>query len=184
MTEHASTRRPGWYQLETDPPGVQRYWDGNQWVNQLEEKTVAPRLPGPPAEIGQRIVSYLIDFGLVFGVLVIASLVGRGSTALGTIGIIAFFGIWCWNCFRQGSTGQTIGMSVQSTKLVADATGEPVGVPLAFVRYLLLWIASFVTCGLLGSLDALWVLWDKDRKRLVDKLFNFSVVAVQDPIGR
>ena len=36
---------PGWYHAEGDPPGTQRYWDGELW--QGEPRPVAPS--GPPA---------------------------------------------------------------------------------------------------------------------------------------
>ena len=40
---------PGWYNAAGDPPGTQRYWDGNQWLGDavFEPATTAP-IPAPP----------------------------------------------------------------------------------------------------------------------------------------
>ncbi|MCP4227654.1 MAG: RDD family protein, partial [Actinomycetia bacterium] len=74
------------------------------------------------------------------------------------------------------TTGQSIGKQQQNIKLVADATGQPVGGGMAFVRLLVAGVISFVSCGIAGLLDYLWPLWDQDKKRLTDKILNFSVV--------
>lgn len=42
---------PGWYNAAGDPPGTQRYWDGNQWLGDAvyEPTSVQPAVvPGPP----------------------------------------------------------------------------------------------------------------------------------------
>ncbi|MDH4364140.1 MAG: RDD family protein, partial [Acidimicrobiia bacterium] len=72
---------------------------------------------------------------------------------------------------RQGQTGQSIGKSQQNIKLIADVTHQPVGAGMAFVRYLLGGLIN-IAC----YIDFLWPLWDQDKKRLSDKVLNFSVV--------
>ncbi len=206
MSDSGSTQPPGWYPAQGDPPGTQRYWDGTQWVGgpqaaqpgAVDQGGVAPggyaqpaqygAAPvgggvGRPASYGSRVVAYLIDFAIAMAILIVLGIVavilGLISETLGIIFLI--IGIYIaplvfslWNSvFRQGSTGQTIGKEKQNIKLVADATGQPVGAGMAFVRLLL--------GGILVNfclIDILWPLWDEEKKRLSDKILNFSVVDV------
>jgi uncharacterized RDD family membrane protein YckC len=191
---------PGWYYAQGDPPGTQRYWDGSQWVGgpqvaqgagSAEPATYGQSFSaggggaGQPAEYGSRVIAYLIDGAIMFVgyivVIILAVIFGAISDTLGglvaLVGYLGVIGIFIWNMvIRQGSTGQSIGKQQQNIKLVADATGQPVGAGMAFVRYLVAGIISSVTCGIAGLLDLLWPLWDQDKKRLTDKILNFSVV--------
>jgi len=38
---------PGWYYAQGDPPGTQRYWDGELWIGE-PQMTAAPLGPPPP----------------------------------------------------------------------------------------------------------------------------------------
>lgn len=184
--------QPGWYYAQGDAPGTQRYWDGTQWVGgpqpvggAVEGGGVAGGSAGVPAEWGQRLVAYLIDIGIYVGIyialLILGFIFGSISDTLGTIvsiiGFIAIFGYLIWNfIIRQGQTGQTLGKTQQGLKLVKDDTGQPVGVGMAFGRWIVASLISFVTCGIGGLVDVLWPLWDDENKRLTDKILNLSVV--------
>ena len=189
MTDSSSSQPPGWYYAQGDPVGTQRYWDGTQWVGGPQAVAGAVAQggyggasvgAGAPAEYGSRVVAVLIDGGIgvaVFVVgLIVALILGAISDTLGGLMLVVAylaalaFGIWN-SVIRQGQTGQSIGKSQQNIKLIADATHQPVGAGMAFVR------------GLLGGIinnacliDVLWPLWDQDKKRLSDKILNFSVV--------
>ena len=79
-----------------------------------------------------------------------------------------------WNSIvRQGQTGQTIGKSRQKIKLISDKTGGPVGVGSAFLRYLIGGVLTSIC-----YLDVLWPLFDEQKKRITDKILDFSVVDV------
>ena len=40
---------PGWYNAAGDPPGTQRYWDGNQWMGDaVYEPATRAMIPPPP----------------------------------------------------------------------------------------------------------------------------------------
>jgi uncharacterized RDD family membrane protein YckC len=126
------------------------------------------------------VIAYLIDAGILFAgfiVLWIVTLIlGAISDTLGglvfLLGVLAIIGVSIWNMIiRQGTTGQTIGKEQQNIKLVADDTGQPVGPGMAFVRYLLGNVLSSFC-----YIDLLWPLWDEEKKRLTDKILNFSVV--------
>lgn len=44
---------PGWYNAAGDPPGTQRYWDGNAWVGEpVYEPVQAPTSVPPPPQGG------------------------------------------------------------------------------------------------------------------------------------
>ncbi|MFK8022875.1 MAG: RDD family protein [Ilumatobacter sp.] len=140
-----------------------------------------------PADYGQRVVAYLIDWGIGAAIIIagvaISVIAGAASDGLAIVGfVVAYVGAlvyWIWNLvLKQGSTGQTIGKKQQGIKLIKDDTQAPVGGGMAFVRYLLAGVLSSVTCGIFGLLDILWPLWDNDKKRLTDKILNMSVVKV------
>ena len=194
MTDSSATQPPGWYYAQGDPPGTQRYWDGSQWVGSPQAAQGAGAsdpggygsggfggvAAGVPAEYGSRVIAYLIDAGIVLGiwiaVFIVAIILGAINDALaGIVGLLGYLGIigfavWNW-IIRQGTTGQTIGKEQQNIRLVADATGQPVGGGMAFVRYLLGSVLSSFC-----YIDLLWPLWDEEKKRLTDKILNFSVI--------
>lgn len=197
MTDSSATQPPGWYYAQGDPPGTQRYWDGSQWVGGPQaaqsgdvatgggyQPAGAVGAAGAPAELGPRVIAWLIDAGIYIAIYIatfVVALIGSAaSDSLGTLlGLLAnlallAFSLWNW-VYKQGSTGQTIGKAQQNIKLVADSTGQPVGMGMAFVRGLLQSVLWFL-CLIPGLLDILWPFWDSERKRLSDKILNFSVV--------
>jgi uncharacterized RDD family membrane protein YckC len=138
-----------------------------------------------PAEWGTRALAALIDGGIAFVgyivLIILVAILGSVSDALGgivwLIGLLAIFGYYIWNfVVMQGQSGQTIGKQKMNIRLVADATGQPVGPGMAFVRWLVAGLISGITCGIGGLVDILWPLWDADKKRLTDKILNFSVI--------
>ncbi len=194
-----SPQPAGWYQAEGDPPGTQRYWDGAQWQGGPQPVSTEPQgfggvgaatmatSVGVPAEFGQRVIAYLIDYGIVLAgyilAVILGAILGVVSEGLGTlvliVGMIGAIGVGLWNVIvRQGQTGQSIGKQQQGIKLVSDKTGQPVGGGMAFARIVVAWAISTFTCGLGGLADLLWPLFDSEKKRLTDKALNFSVVNV------
>lgn len=148
------------------PPGYQAY------------QGAATTSAGVPAEFGERFVAWLIDFVIVIPILIVSAIAFAVSEPLGLIVyIVGVLGYVIYNLmYLQGTTGQTIGKKRQNIKLVADATGQPVGFGMAFVRYIVAQLISSLTCGIGGVLDYLWPLWDAENKRLTDKVLKFGVV--------
>lgn len=144
---------------------------------------------------GRRALAALIDLAIGAVPLVVAYIVffvllaaesGTDSGVLGGLGALLLlaavlwtigFGIWN-QIIRQGKTGQTIGKSKIGLRLIKDIDGQPIGAGMAIVRYIVPSVISNFTCGIFGLLDILWPLWDAQRKRLIDKWFNFSVIEV------
>lgn len=136
---------------------------------------------GAPAEFGQRAIAYLIDLAPIFGAYVLAFILAAIADILALLGLLLYlaaFGYTIWNFYiKQGSTGQTIGKEKQGIKLVSDATGQPVGGGMAFVRYLC--SGAFVLLCCIGSVvNLLSPLWNEDKKTYSDKIMKMSVVRV------
>lgn len=201
MTDSGGSQPPGWYHAEGDPAGTQRYWDGAQWVGgpQAAQDSVvaqsvgyeqgaygaaaASATSGNPAAYGSRVVAVIIDTLIGFGIAVIIGALGFLATVvsadlgaiiliLGVVVGLILFPLWN-TIVRQGQSGQTIGKSKQNIKLVSDKTGGPVGIGPAIIRALL---ASVLTS--ICYLDVLWPLFDEQKKRITDKILDFSVVDV------
>ena len=78
---------------------------------------------------------------------------------------------------QQGETGQTPGKRLVGTKLVSEATLQPVGVGVALGRYFIT-IVGVLTYCIANVIDALFPLWDPKKQRLVDKVFKTVVIVV------
>lgn len=145
------------------------------------------------AEIGPRLLAYLIDTGITLGVMLAAlipgflvSLLISVSDAFGylavlllVLGYLGAIGFSLHNLVvRQGRTGQTIGKQRMNIKLVGESTGVPLGIGGAVIRWILPAALGALTCGIVSTLDVLWPLWDPNNQRLVDKWMHYSVVPV------
>ena len=124
-------------------------------------------------------VAYLIDVLLLVVIYIVGIVV---TVAIGVAGfallLVAVFGYVIWNpIVRQGRTGQTIGKSRRGIKLVRDDNRQPPGAGLALGRLLVALVLSQFTFGIYGLLDYLWPLWDRENKRLTDKMLDLSVIV-------
>lgn len=155
---------------------------------------------GEYAHWGNRVAAYLIDTLIGFAVMAIPLIIGIVILSQGTvtenaagevvdtdinplafvfiaIGVLANFGFMIWNYFlKQGRTGYTIGKGIIGIKLIGEATGQPIGALMAFVRQL----AHFLDSALC-SIGYLWPLWDAKRQTFADKIL--STVVVKQPKG-
>ncbi len=150
---------------------------------------------------GKRVGSYLID-GLLTSVAQIPYIIGvimaagsvetqvdpvtgaitqTGSTspvavALMGIGIIFGIAFFIWNsCFKQGTTGYSIGKGILGMKLIKIETGQPIGAGMAFVRQIAHILDSICLLGYL------WPLWDAKRQTFADKIIG--TVVIDQPKG-
>lgn len=131
-----------------------------------------PMGPAPQyAEIGPRVIGYLIDWGIGVGgyvaILIVGGILGAVSDALGAlftlVGVLALVGYyWFYLPYMEGTTGQTFGKQQQGIKTVSAETGQPVGFAMAFVRYLL--------NGLVCNLGWLFPFFDAQKQTLGDKV--------------
>lgn len=92
---------------------------------------------------------------------------------------IAFIWLFVKNyILDQGRTGYTYGKRKVGIRLLVEATGQPVGAGMAFVRYLLHSLISQVFL-----IDYLWPLWDAKSQTLTDKILS-TVVILQPDAGQ
>ncbi len=116
----------------------------------------------------KRALGGLIDF---VGPGIVAGLIGRGSSGLGTILSLAALAWAIYNAYQAGATGQSFGKKIAGTRLVAEATGQPPGGGLGIGRYFV-HILDALPC----YLGFLWPLWDKKRQTFADKILKTVVV--------
>jgi uncharacterized RDD family membrane protein YckC len=98
-------------------------------------------------------------------------IVGKDNGAIAAIGGIAILAIAIWQLIMEGRTGQTIGKKALGIRLVKEATGQPIGVGMAFVRR----IAHFLD-SLACYLGWLWPAWDAKRQTFADKVCGTIVI--------
>ncbi|ORX05792.1 hypothetical protein AWC30_08155 [Mycolicibacillus trivialis] len=91
-----------------------------------------------------------------------------GGSALLLLAGLAVFVYAIWNFgYRQGTTGSSIGKSVLKFKVVGEATGQPIGFGLSFVRQIAHAIDGVILC-----IGYLFPLWDQKRQTLADKIMS------------
>jgi uncharacterized RDD family membrane protein YckC len=158
-----------------------REQDEDQGRDQESDPTATglpSQVPGPLAGFGARSVSFLIDTVVPWLLLGVLIFVGAAadmlvlSLVLFAFGYLGVFAFTTWNsCYRQGTTGQSIGRRVAGTRLVKIETGEPVGFAVALLRH----VCHMVEFGI----GLLWPLWDRQRQTFADKLVGTVVVRIE-----
>ncbi|KOT98630.1 RDD domain containing protein [Streptomyces sp. NRRL F-5755] len=104
-----------------------------------------------------------MDTGMpVFAIILIALAVLTGIA--GMLFLIA----------KEGSTGQTPGKKALKIRVVREATGQPLGFGMAFVRKL-----CHAVDGPLCGLGYWWPLWDEKSQTFADKIVGSVVVRSQ-----
>jgi uncharacterized RDD family membrane protein YckC len=148
----------------------------------------APPAASAYAHWGQRVGAYLIDALLVLPGYIVAwigaALASGGSGGASAVGallmVVGYLGaavVAIWNqVFRQGRTGWSIGKKVLGIRLLAEATGQPLGPLLTFARAL-----AHILDALPCYLGFLWPLWDAKRQTFADKIVHSVVVPQPEP---
>ena len=188
MTLESGGLGPGWYYAEGDPPGTQRYWDGNLWVGGPQPIQMAPGVAstpianpelqfGEPAGYLSRVAGFLVDISFYVVLIVVANVVDfrdplggllwLGALVLGLLNIVVL----------QGITGQSIGKKLVGTRLVKVQTGQPVGIGFAFLRILVASFAGAFTCNLYSLIDYLFPAFDSRKQRITDKMLGLTVLS-------
>jgi uncharacterized RDD family membrane protein YckC len=129
--------------------------------------------PGQLAEWPQRALSGLIDF---VGISIISNVVALSSRPLGNLIGLLGFAFALYNAYLNGSTGQSIGKKVVGTRVVSEATGQPIGGGLGIVRYFA-HIIDLVIC----FVGFLFPLWDAKKQTIADKVMKTVVITGAQP---
>jgi uncharacterized RDD family membrane protein YckC len=115
------------------------------------------------------VASYAIDF---IALSVIANIVSAGSDVLGTLLSLLAFAFGIYNAWLNGSTGQSVGKKIMGTKVVGEATGQPIGGGLGIVRYL-----AHIVDAIICFIGFLFPLWDAKKQTLADKIMKTVVIT-------
>lgn len=147
---------------------------------------------------GSRFLAKLIDLlivaipgGLVFWAVAYKDLQDRidagdngftvtyGGRTLGGSVLYALIG-YAYFAILNGR-GQTFGKMALGIKVVGADSGAPIGMGKGFVRHVVGFIASFLSCfGFIWMvLNALWPLWDNRQQALHDKIAGSLVVKAK-----
>jgi len=142
----------------------------------LWEVEAAPEATGMPmADWWRRLAALVIDIAIMWIPLGFLTR-DMGRIPGFTVGVAV--GVTYFSLLNGGKRGQTLGKMVWDVRVRDAATGGPLGVPKAAVRYLaptlvfLIPILGFV----LWVADGLWPLWDRRRQAVHDKLAGSMVV--------
>lgn len=128
--------------------------------------------------IWRRVGAGLIDFGIVFAVAVVASVIFRGVNFAASIIALAYsLGALVW---WQGRTGASPGKQLVGLRVV-DATGQPCGAGKAATRYALWAVDGFPYCIPLVAFFMIFT--NADQRRVGDRVANTFVVD-QNQVGR
>jgi uncharacterized RDD family membrane protein YckC len=127
------------------------------------------RASGPRAGFWSRFGAALID-GIILGTVEVVldlALKGAGS-AISLLINIAYF-----TYFIGSDSGATPGKTALGIRVVDINTGQPIGYPRAFIR----WISHIISAIVL-LLGYFWMLWDPEKQCWHDKFAGDVVVPV------
>jgi uncharacterized RDD family membrane protein YckC len=120
----------------------------------------------------QRAGAYLIDLVPVWLLIIIGK--ATGSAPVLDVFVLIALGVTAYNRWYQaGKTGQSWGKRVLRLSLISEATGQPIGGGMAFLRDLCHFIDSIIC-----YIGWLFPLWDAKRQTLADKIMRTVVIPV------
>lgn len=129
--------------------------------------------------VGARFGAFLIDWFLItFATGLVGSLFGFGSVSMvdgsysSNVSGWATLIIFAYYVIMDVQVGTTLGKMAFKLKVVDVETGKKLGWAQAILREV---VGKFVSGAILG-IGYLWILWDKDRQGLHDKIGKSYVV--------
>lgn len=203
MSDTPQTQPPGWYYAQGDPPGTQRYWDGQKWeggpqpVPGAGADAVAGAVPGlaePIMRIGARLIDYIVWFVTIFvlgfifvgGVAVANGADDVSFAASFLASFVAIAIITAYETFLVGSRGQTLGKMALGLRVVR-ADGSAPDMKDGFMR-----ILPYTVLGVLGAVipilpglisliiglvSLVFLFTDPNRQTVWDKIAKTLVVT-------
>lgn len=196
MSDETYKQPAGWYYAQGDPPGTQRYWDGNMWQGDAQPVPGGTRFgtieaaDAAPAEPGRRIAARLIDLlvWVMIAVVVavptgIAMAVSDSDSLIETLGQLLAGVLIVVYEFLLISTGRgTVGKRLFGLRVTAiagsvdaQAALRRVALLLAYVLLARLPIVGFVLLLVLPLAGLLMVFIDGKRQTPWDKIAGTMV---------
>lgn len=165
MSDTPQTQPPGWYYAQGDPPGTQRYWDGQKWEggpqpvpgaghDAMAGGAAVPGLAEPIMRIGARVIDYIVWFivNVVFSALFLGTALATGnveevSYIAGVLaGLLTTLIIAAYEAVLVGTQGATLGKMALGLKVVRG-DGSPADLKDGVMRilpYLVLSVLSAI----------------------------------------
>ena len=199
MSDQEPLPPPGWYD---DPqfPHLLRWWDGQRWTAQIQERTpgagawgtTTTTATGPElADFGVRFAAWLLDtlvimvvgfvvVGIGTTVLVLSASSSGDPSAVGylvfglTIFLAVIVTIGYWVLFEGGRHGQTIGKWAMGIRVTGEDRASTIGYGRAAGRAL---VKQFLS-GAIFYIGFLWMLWDAENRTWHDYLASTRVVRI------
>ena len=130
----------------------------------------------------QRVGAYLVDAIIVAPFSILASVLGHSTdSATGVQSLNVFYFVFTLAAFvlsaynrwfQAGKTGQSWGKKALNIRLVNEATGQPIGAGMAFLRDL-----CHIVDAIICYIGFLFPLWDAKKQTLADKIVKTVVVS-------
>jgi uncharacterized RDD family membrane protein YckC len=134
----------------------------------------SPAAAGQLATWGPRALGWLIDFAIVFVVLLVFTVIlGHVSGVFAVLGDLAGIAIGIFLAVQVGNVGQSPGMRVVGVKCIGQATGQTIGGGMGIVRGLAT-ILNTIIC----YVGWFFPLWDAQKQTLADKVMSTVVINV------
>jgi uncharacterized RDD family membrane protein YckC len=152
-----------------------------QW--QAPETDVGPAPGVAFADPGPRLIGYIIDLFIQFGLTILLFIVGTIVTVIfWPLGLILFlagflFLLLYFPYFWQRS-GQTPGMKMMGIKVVRDSDGGPIGWGSAILRLIGYWVSAMVF-----YIGYIWIFVDKRRRGWYDLIASTVVIKAPPDQG-
>ncbi len=128
------------------------------------------------ADHGERLIAYIIDIVVTFGIIIVLAIVGGLLAAtVPILSIIPFLAIvvipLVYFPYYWAKSGQTPGMKQQGIKVVRDRDGGPITMGTAILRLIGYWVS-----GLVFYIGYIWIFIDKRRRGWHDLIAGTVVV--------
>lgn len=131
-----------------------------------------PGVVPPGAQLAEwplRVASGAVDF---VALPILGAIVQQGSWALGSLISLAGFAFAIYNGYLNGTTGQSVGKKLVGTRVVGEATGQPIGGGNGIIR----WLCHIID-GLICGIGYLFPLWDAKKQTIADKIMKTVVIT-------
>lgn len=189
------TPEPGWYEVDGDPDGAHRYWDGEQWVGEPQppppdmERDVnpVPHLDHPLAAPARRVIARLIDVAVLIGLsLLVRVLVDDDLSAAETSATAAILTLALTVAYEVGmvaSIGATVGKLATGLRIVDQQGHIPPSPKSAILRWAPNALAIVPVVGILAAMAVLlasliWIFTEPQRRSIFDRTARTHVVAI------
>jgi uncharacterized RDD family membrane protein YckC len=175
---------------EPAPPPQEIPYGPGPWPDYGRPRSAAPAGYETGLEYGgrwRRLIAAIIDGLIVYAViwLLTTPILGFGTIYEGNLarrlaanlvaGVVAFL----YYVLQHGRWGRTLGKRAMSLRVVRADDAGPVSYGQAAWRLLFAYLISLATCGVGGVVDVAWILWDKRRQALHDKVARTVVVKAE-----